>query len=163
MMWSEKFDQPDAVIATDVTLQAAGGICAQQCFRVLFPGHIKQGASIAVLEMWALIIGIKLWSHKLTNKAVIVYCDNQAVAQVVNTGRARDLSLQEGLREICYLAAVAQCEICAQFISGSDNRLPDYLSRWHQGNQYRTAFRRLVPGFARRPVRRSLFYFSHSW
>lgn len=162
-MWSEKFEEPDCVIATDATLLAAGGICQQQFFRVLFPEHVTLGASIASLEMWALIIGIKIWASQLAHKAVVVYCDNQAVAQVINTGRARDVRLQEGLREICYLAAGAECEIFARFIPGTENRLPDYLSRWHQGHQYRVAFRQLAPAFVCRPVRRSLFYYSHSW
>lgn len=163
LMWFESFEIPDAIIATDSSLQGAGGVCGKQFYRIKYPLTFAQGCSIVHLELWALIIGIKIWLEQLKNKKVVVHCDNQAVAQLINSGRARDQILQQGLREVCYLAAVGEFEILAQFIPGVDNRLPDFLSRWSMGNQFRTAFRAAAPGFTRRPVRGSLLHYSHTW
>jgi hypothetical protein len=38
--------------------------------------------------------------------------------------------MQNCLREICFYAANLQFEVKAKHISGENNRLPDYLSRW---------------------------------
>jgi hypothetical protein len=38
--------------------------------------------------------------------------------------------MQNCLREICFYAANLQLKVRAKHISGENNRLPDYLSRW---------------------------------
>lgn len=95
--------------------------------------------------------------------AVVAHCDNEAVANLINTGRARNVNLQDGLREICFLAAKHEFEIISRFLPGSQNRLPDLLSRWHKGESYRREFRERVRHAVRKPVRDSLFYHSHDW
>lgn len=165
LMWLEQFQEPDAVVASDACLIGAGAVWFQgeQFYRCSFPDSIKDGSSICVLELWALILTLKVWHSELRNKAVVVNCDNQAVVELINSGRARDLKMQQGLREVCYLAATGGFEIFASHILGVDNRIPDLLSRWDLGHQYRQQFRDLKLGFTRRPVRRSLFEFSHPW
>lgn len=115
--------------------------------------------------MWGLILLLKIWGEKLNGKSVVVLCDNQAVAELVNSGRARDEKLQQGLREICFLSAKYQFQLLSRFIEGEQNRLPDLLSRWWKGEKYRKQFRELTEGkgFVRRSVRNDLFYYSHLW
>ena len=62
-----------------------------------------------------------------------IHVDNEAVASVLNIGSCRDTKLQDVLREIALLAAKHQFVIKAKHISGISNRVPDWLSRWHQG------------------------------
>lgn len=164
-MWFEQFELSDQVVASDASLVGAGGTWAigKQFYRCEFPAEIKEGSSICHLELWALIISLKLGSAELQGKAVVVHCDNQAVAELINSGRARDERLQCRLREVCYIAAVAEFEILAQFIPGVTNRLPDFLSRWTLGESYRRQFRMEAPGFTCRTVRQSLFNYSHDW
>lgn len=167
MMWLEQFDETDQLIAADACLEAVGGVYTpdngtHQYFRCKFPQHLA-GSNIAILELWGLIIAIQTWGEKLQGCHVIVHCDNQAVAEVVNSGRAKEETLQAGLREICFLTARFQCYVLAKFIPGELNRLPDLLSRWWKGESYRKEFRELAGGFVRRTVRSSQFQFSHDW
>lgn len=175
LMWMEKFDQPDVIIASDACLLGAGGTFTPEVqstltvphftefYQTRFPSHIADGASIAVLEMWALIITLKLWGDRLTRKTVVVNCDNEAVVHLINSGKAKDLMLQAGLREICLIAATEQFELLAKFLPGNQNRIPDLLSRWDNGENYRKQFRQLAGSAVRRTVRDSLFYFTHNW
>lgn len=162
MMWYEAFEFPDERAAADASGEAAGAVCGTQYIRVQFPGWLKVKC-IAVKELWAIILLLKVWGPDLMRLKVILYCDNQAVADLINTGRARDVDLQEGLREICYLAAVHNLEIYSVFLPGEENRLPDLASRWWKSEKYRREFRIRAPEYTRRSVRNSLFYFSHSW
>ena len=50
----------------------------------------------------------------------------------MNTGAARDIVLQDALREMAMIAAKHQFIIKARHISGISNRIPDWLSRWHE-------------------------------
>lgn len=169
-MWNEKFWKPDALVASDACLTGAGGTFTPQnaeepleFYRCSFSEHIRENASIAILELWALIITLKLWGDRLSGKVVVAHCDNEAVANLVNSGKARDPRLQAGLREICFLAAVHEFEISARFLPGVLNRIPDLLSRWDKARTYREEFRSLVKNANRKPVRNSLFYYSHQW
>lgn len=165
LMFNEEFLIPDMVVASDACLTAAGGVCGTQFYRTRFPQHITTafGNCIAGYEMWSIILAIKLWGTQLRGKKVVFHCDNEAVANLLNTGRARDTRLQQGLREICYLAAIYEFELQGQHVIGVLNRKPDFLSRWWQGQHYRMEFRQCAPGYTRRPVRGSLFYYVNEW
>lgn len=54
--------------------------------------------------------------------------------------------MQNCLREICFYAANLQFEVKAKHISGENNRLPDYLSRWEidKKKQHRTLFKNSI-------------------
>ena len=52
--------------------------------------------------------------------------------------------LQNALREICFLAAVNEFQLKAQFIEGSSNRISDILSRWHLHSDSKESFSELT-------------------
>ena len=76
--------------------------------------------------------------HWLENS--VFFCDNDASFEVLNSGSTRD-ALMQILREICLYAANLQFEVKAKHISGQNNRLPGYLSRWEIDIKYRTLFK----------------------
>jgi hypothetical protein len=80
----------------------------------------------------------------MTGKRILFFCDNEASVQVLNSGHTRDAFMQNCLREICFYAANLQFEVKAKHISGENNRLPDYLSRWEIDKKYRTLFKNSI-------------------
>ena len=66
---------------------------------------------------------------------------------VINSGKTRCEFLQQSLRKICFLAAINQFEIRAQFLKGSAYRLADVLSRWHLNQSNEHIFMELTEGF----------------
>lgn len=132
-----KWSDPDEMITTDSSLGGAGGVCGDEFFSVTFPKEVlEKNSDINQLELLAIIIGLKIWCHRLTNKKLKIRCDNLVSVTVLNSGRTKDQVLQSYLREIAYLAALHRFEIKAVHLPGSENRLADYLSRLHLGEKY---------------------------
>ena len=118
-------------MATDACLEGYGGIAGRDYFRGRFPPHLK-GQNIAYLEILAVMVGLKIWGHKFTGQYFWIHVDNEAVAAILNSGASREDKLQNTLREIALIAAQHQFVIKARHISGVSNRIPDWLSRWHE-------------------------------
>ena len=129
LLWLIKEPTSDVVVQTDTCLRGYGGICGNQYFQGRFPGK-DRGKNIAILEIWAVMVALKIWKEKLQGKYFWVQVDNEAVATVLNTGSSWEPELQNALREIALIAAHYQFMIKARFIPGVQNRIPDWLSRW---------------------------------
>ena len=140
LIWLVKEPKADTILQTDACSKGFGGISGQQYFRGRFPEHLRN-KNIAILEIWAVMVGLKLWAPQFTGKYFWVLVDNEAVASVLNTGSAREPELQNSLREIALIAAQHQFVLRARHISGISNRIPDWLSRWHDPGA-RTQFRK---------------------
>ena len=124
LMWLAKEPEPDTIVQTDACPQGFGGICGNQYFRGRFPTKDRT-RNIAILEMWAVMIGLKIWGHLLSGKYFWVHVDNEAVASVLNSGSSREPELQNALREIALIAAKHEFVIKARHIAGVSNRIPD--------------------------------------
>ena len=140
ILWLHKKPQADKILAKDACLVGYRGIIEGQYMRGRFPGYLRN-ANIAYLEILAVMVALKLWGEKLAGQYFWIHVDNEAIATVLNTGASRDAQLQDVLREIALVAAQHQFVIKAKHISGISNRIPDWLSRWHEP-QARREFRR---------------------
>ena len=122
-----------------------GGYFAGKYFHCLFPDRvIDKKPNICVLELLSIIIALRLWQTELKGKCIVVNCDNEAVCYALNTGKSRCTLLQQGIREVCYLTAVAQCQIRGVHIAGTQNRLADCLSRWDLDYRHQLEFYKLT-------------------
>ena len=59
--------------------------------------------NIAHLEMWALILTIKVWGTEFSSYKILIESDNMAVVEVLGRNKSKDLFLQAGLREVAWL------------------------------------------------------------
>ena len=64
LMWLLKEPDTDTIIQTDVYPKGYGGICGSEYFRGRFQKQL-QNHNIAILEMWAVMVVLKLGAHKL--------------------------------------------------------------------------------------------------
>ena len=166
IMWLIDVYEIDAEIAIDACLKGARGVSGQEFFRVAFPLKILgEGTSIAHLELWAVIIGVRLWGSRCTGKIIRVKSDNEAVTTIINTGRSSDLKLQELLRELTWWLAKYQFRIKSVHIKGSANLLPDLLSRWGEGSKVHQTFAEAIKrkNMSRVQVDKKWFDFVHLW
>ena len=139
LLWLHKDPQVDNIIARDACLEGYGGTFGRQYFRGRFPTGLRK-KNIALLEILAVMVALKLWGKDLTGNYFWIHVDNKAVATVLNTGACRESALQDVLREIVLIATKHQFVIKALHIMGVANRVPDWLSRWHEKgsrNQFR--------------------------
>lgn len=166
MMEYENWSSPDAIFSSDSCLSGCGGFWNGHYFHTEFPSFIlQQNFSISVLEILAIIMCLKLWGHQFKGKRIVVCCDNISVCQVLNSGRARCDALQDALREICFLAACNEFEIKARHIISEENRLSDFLSRWHLNAEYESRFLNLTKSTSLHEchVEDKFFQFINDW
>ena len=120
----------DSVIQSDACLSGAGAVFQNLAFHTEFPDFItKLQLHINALEFLSLIVALKLWAHLIPGKKISVFCDNLSTVQVIMSGFSRDIFMQHCLRELIFILSVHNLQLRAFHISGSDNRLADYLSR----------------------------------
>ena len=108
LMWLVKEPGQDTIVQTDACLTGYGGICGQQYFRAQFPVK-DQNRNIAVLEMWAVMVALKIWAKELKGKYFWIQVDNEAVAAVINSGSSRHPELQNSLsntQSICNKSSI---------------------------------------------------------
>ena len=152
---------------TDACLSGAGGICQGEYFHVKFPEMvlIKADGNIAVLEMYAILIAVRLWQDRMTGKKIWIKCDNLACVWTINKGKTKHKVMQELMREIAYVSAVKQFWVRAEFIPTLKNEIPDALSRWYQSSEHRRRFKRLTSKskINRRYINPVMFNMTYFW
>ena len=141
--WSE----PDVTMATDSCLDGCGGVCFNQYFHTKFPDFILvQQLPIHELEFLAVLAGARAWGHLFKGQKIRIYCDNQPVVDVINSSKTKDAFMATCLRELWLVVSLNEFELRAVHLPGEDNRVADWLSRWHLGTKYQDAFNAFAAG-----------------
>ena len=90
MMLYEEWCSPDSVFSIDSSLQGCGGFWEGKYFHSDFPSEFEQrGYGINVLEMFAIIVCLKLWGKFFKGKRIQIFCDNESVCFCLNTGKSQ--------------------------------------------------------------------------
>lgn len=77
------------------------------------------------------MVAARLWGSCWTGLRIQVFCDNEAVVAVINSGKTSDPFMGTILRNMWLSVSSQEIEIKAVHLPGATNRLLDYLSRWH--------------------------------
>lgn len=167
MMNFEVWSEPDSVISCDSCLLGCGGWFQGRYFHAKFPTFITNlHLPINSLELLTIVVTLKLWGSYLSGQKICLRCDNMSSVRVVNSGFSRDPFHQSCLREICYIAATHNFCVKTSHIKGTDNHIPDLLSRWFiNSDSIRARFYDLCQGYTVEEfhVPENLFSFSHDW
>ena len=90
----------------------------------------KSGKKIIVLEALNILVGLHtLLRPSDVNTHMVVYCDNFAAVQAMESGRAKDPTLMRCARALWMLQAHLNLRLTYIFVPGASNNLPDALSR----------------------------------
>ena len=128
LCWSS----PDEVFTTDACLTGCGGCSGSKMFHKEFSADVLvQFPFIHQLECLAMLVAIRLWGSAWKGQRLTVFCDNEAVVQVLNSGKTRDALLGKLLRNIWLVSSTHEFELRAVHLPGIENRVADLLSRWH--------------------------------
>ena len=166
MMIYEEWCQPDFIFSSDACLSGCGGFWQGNYFHSIFPEFIlRKKLNINILEMLSIIICLKIWGKYFKGKRIQIFCDNEAVCQVISSGRARCELLQSGLREIAFLTATLEFEIKTVHLDSKSNRISDFLSRYHLSPSYETQFMQLTSQYNLNEynISADLFTFINTW
>lgn len=166
ILWPEIYPLPGQLISTDASKKAVGAVCMHFYLHARFPEWLDPGnRNIAHLEFLSILIACKKWVKILQGKKFRLQSDNMAVVLAINKGRAKDLFLQQCLRELVMLCCLNSVELDVVHIRTELNTIPDLLSRWYHGADYRRKFRRLTvnKGYKRQHVKPEMFSFANQW
>ena len=84
---------------------------------------------IVHLEMWNIVLALKMWGHFWVHSNLTIYCDNYAVVQVMNSHRTKDPFLAICDRNVWLLTAKYDISLQVSHIRGVKNTQADVLSR----------------------------------
>ena len=145
MMMPNKWEFPDKNYSTDSCLTGIGGICDDEYFHWEVTEDIEQKSTgINDLEIFAILVALRLCYLKLKGKNILIYCGNKPMVNVINRGATISKMSQYCVREIVMLAALNDFQIKCVHIKGKENRLSDLLSRWHMSTKNSEEFRKLT-------------------
>ena len=74
--------------------------------------------NIAQLEILNIVV-FKVWGHAWVNKRIQVFCDNRAVVDTLNSGRATDETLATCAHNIWLLAAMFNITLITSHVYGT--------------------------------------------
>ena len=119
----------DTQVHLDASLTGLGGAYNSMVYSLPVPKNYKN-YPIVHLEALNIVMASKVWTEAWANKQIHVFCDNMAVVEVLNTGKARDSILAMCSRNIWLISATFNVQFQFTHIAGKQNPLPDLLSRW---------------------------------
>jgi len=123
-----------------------GAYFAGQWFSGFWPAGTA-GFSIAVLELFPIVLGIQVWGAQMCNRKVLILCDNMAVTDVINSQASRCPRIMHLMQELTLCCLHHNVLLRAQHIDGLSNRCADLLSRGELDK-----FRALVPSARQLPT-----------
>ena len=121
------FDHRPITVAMelDASLQGLGARWGDQVYTLTIPlGH--NNLNICHLEMLNILLALRIWKDQWANSRISVACDNQAVVQVLNSGKTRDLTLAAIARNIQFQAATRDIDLRVTHIPGKSNIITDF-------------------------------------
>ena len=167
MMYAEPIYCTQHSFATDASMVGMGAFNEGKYICEVFPDEILRthGINIAHLEMLALYLALKVWMEKIGTSKLYIECDNMAVVRVLQGQSAKDELLQTYLREITYLIATHNCEICINYIDTKSNKIPDMFSRYYKENKIKQEADRLITKnkWERTQITLDMYKLQHKW
>ena len=142
---------PQDKVILDASLQGLGGVFKNMVYSLQIPKGFNN-YTIVHLEILNIIVALKLWGPLWKNHTIEVKCDNMAVVEVLNAGRARDPMLATSARNIWLLTSMYDIDLVVTHIPGVTNVVADLLSRWQHNDQHISKLNTLVPDHHWLPV-----------
>jgi len=85
--------------------------------------------NIAILEFYPIVLSLCLWGHRMQNRCILFFTDNEALVYVINKRSCRDNSLMFFVRKMVLVCLNNNILFKAKHIPGIHNTLADSLSR----------------------------------
>ena len=130
LSYEQLLDSPHEICAGDATPVGGGAWHGYEYWSSFLPIHLQDpDIPIHIKEFWVMIVSAKLWGQTWTGRAVVIYCDNDAVCEVVWRKKPRDQTMLSLLREFLHVVVTRKFYPVVRKISTDDNHLADHISR----------------------------------
>ena len=85
--------------------------------------------------MFNVLVATRVWAKLWQHKKLTIFCDNEAVVHVLNTGKTRHDLLATISRNIFMICAENDISLNFKHIEGKKNVIADLLSRWQSSKE----------------------------
>ena len=125
----------------------AGGICERSWFLVRWDYHfiIDNQPSIEFLELFAVVVAVKLWIKRYQNSRILLFCDNMSVVYMINKNTSNCEKCLKLIRILVLEAMLQNVRVFAKHVSTKDNKFADLLSRMRVPTFFRLGKGRFNP------------------
>ena len=141
----------DMHLYTDSTDKAFAGIYYHKWFLSEFPPNLisedSEKMSMALLELYPIVVSCVLWGNKWNRKRILFHCDNMSTVQIINKGRSKVKVIMKLPRRLAWCAAKHNFTVHAQHVPGKLNSVADALSHFLM-----ETFRKLAPEADMKPT-----------
>ncbi len=114
---------------TDASGWGAAGIMGNLWFQFRF-GPIWSVKNIAIRELYPIMVAVYVFAEQLRDKHLVMYTDNYAVMQVINSQSSKCPGLMELIRQIVLVTLLHNIKFTSRHVPGVDNIIADELSRF---------------------------------
>ncbi len=91
--------------------------------------------NIAVLELYPILLMLRLFGHTLGNSRIRFHCDNIAIVQIINKQSSRDSRIMSLLRPLGLALLKYNISFHCEHLSSEDNYLADAISCFQETDQ----------------------------
>ena len=128
----------------DACLSGLGASFESMVYALPIPKN-HNNYNIVHLELLNIVVALKVWAVHWSNRRIKLHCDNMAVVEVIQKGRARDATLALMARNVWLTCALFNIQILVCHIPGKDNTLADLLSIWQFSAANYTQLLQILP------------------
>ena len=107
-------------LCLDACLTGMGAIWANRVYSAPVPSIPGFTLKIVHLEMWNIVIAVRVWGKLWDHGSIVVHCDNEACVHMVATSRTKDPFLALCIRNLCLITAFYDISLQVQHIRGKD-------------------------------------------
>ena len=138
-------DFHEVLFTYDSSLHRGDATCFDECISFDFPRDIEELAlHINALELFVLVMAVKIWAPKLAGSRFQISCDNHGAVQVVRSGCTHDAFMQRCLRQLWLTSARYDLDLHVSPIPAVHNVFADCLGRWDAESTFQRKFRELA-------------------
>ena len=165
LSYQQLLDTPHDICAGDATPVGGGAWHGYEYWCCQLPVELQDPMiPIHVKEFWVLIVSAKLWGETWTGRAMVLYCDNDAVCEVIWKKKPRDQLMLSLLREFLHVVVTKKFYPVIRKISSKENHLADHISRRFDEHAATELFSKSgLPGMVRVTPKGTFFTLTATW
>ena len=144
----------DIELYTDTSsTKGFGGYFAGKWFQDTWPDELSMNSnsdkslSMALLELYPIVMAAILWGNQWSKKRIILKCDNLSFVFILRKGKSRCSNIMLLMRRLTWCAATYNFSFYSEHLRSEDNGISDSISRFQMDR-----FRRLAPNAEKEPI-----------
>jgi hypothetical protein len=116
----------------DAAMMGGGAYFSHEYWSRPFPRWLQDPKiAIHIKEFWVVLVSAWLWGESWRGKMVYIFCDNDAVIEVLHNEKPKDPSMLELLQEFLFIACTRNFTPIFRKIGSKANAVADFISRRH--------------------------------